>query len=321
MRFCFVAVAVTLLVLALPSGTAAKKKKRRVTVPAVPSEYGEEGSCPYHVPDAPAKELSEFGHELERDGRQQEALRCYAQAVRTMPKTAIGWFDLAVARQYEEPSLALRFYAHGVTLDPTSFHHNQLGVMLRQAGRQDEASHRFTQAARLAPADADPLFNLGGTRETEQRYGEALHAYRGALDRERKNEARIQNNIGNVLCHQKKWAEALTAYTEAEEADPDFPETHQNLGHVLTVLERREEADRHLATAARLLPLQAANLTQQREENRAKLEERKKSRRQMERREEVDKRDGHLTREERVDRFQQVVGICGMDKARCVESR
>ena len=28
----------------------------------------------------------------------------------------------------------------------------------------------------------------------------------------------------------------------------------------------------------------------------------------------MDKRDGHLTREQRVERFQQVVGVCGMDK-------
>ena len=39
-----------------------------------------------------------------------------------------------------------------------------------------------------------------------------------------------------------------------------------------------------------------------------------KTRRQIERRHEVNKRDGHLTREERVERFQQVVGMCGMDK-------
>ena len=156
-------------------------------------------------------------------------------AVRTSPQKAQGWLDIAVARQYADPAQALSLYAHGVSLDPTSFHYNSLGVMLRQNGRQDEAAHRFIQASRLAPRDADPLFNLGGSRDAEKRYTESLHAYRGALERDKKNEARIHNNIGNVLSYQHKWPEALLAYREAEEADEDFPETHQNLGHVLTV--------------------------------------------------------------------------------------
>ena len=37
-----------------------------------------------------AKELSEFGHEMERDGRKPEAERCYAQAIRSSPRAAIG---------------------------------------------------------------------------------------------------------------------------------------------------------------------------------------------------------------------------------------
>ena len=77
------------------------------------------------------------------------------------------------------------------------------------------------------------------------RLDEALHAYRGALALDYKtNEARIHNNIGNVLAYQRKWREALLSYHEAEEADPDFPETHYNLAHVLLSYKRLEEAER-----------------------------------------------------------------------------
>ena len=44
-----------------------------------------------------------------------------------------------MARQHEEPSLALRLYEHGLSLKPSAFHYDQLGVMLRSASRQDEA--------------------------------------------------------------------------------------------------------------------------------------------------------------------------------------
>ena len=308
-----------------PSCAAKRKRRRRVeqsAVPAIPSVYHEDGSCPFHREDATAKELSEFGHELERDGRQEEALRCYARAVRSAPLDAIGWFDLAVARQYKDPTLALRLYEHGVSLEPSSFHYNQLGVMLRQAERQDEATRRFIQAARLAPregASADPLFNLAGSHETLGRLDEALHAYRAALSVEAKNEARIQNGIGNVLALQRKWEAALSAYGEAFEADPDLPETARNLGHVMETLQRYDEAAHHMARAAHLLPLEAANLTSQREAVLEKAAKQRTQRRHAERRDEVDKRDGHLTKAERIARFNKVVGACGMDDKACMK--
>ena len=40
----------------------------------------------------------------------------------------------------------------------------------------------------------------------------------------------------------RRWAEAIRAFRDAEEADPDFPETHFNLAHVLLAAERLEEA-------------------------------------------------------------------------------
>ena len=312
-----------ILLLLAHSADGAKRKKRRSTVPVVPSEYynseDPSGGCPFHraVSDVEPQEISAFGHELERDGRQAEALRCYAAAIRAHPTDARAWFDLSVAQQHVEPARALQFYKHGVSLDPTSFHYNQLGVMLRVATRHSEATQRFIQAARLAPADADPLFNLGGSHETLDRHSEALHAYRGALERERKNEARIQNNIGNVLGKMGRWKDALAAYHEAQEADPDFPETLQNLAHVKEQMGQLDEAVEHLQAAAKLLPTTpelAQNLTDKREELVEKRAERKKATRQAERRDEVNKRDGHMSREERVQRFQEVLGRCGMDK-------
>ena len=208
----------------------------------------------------------------------------------------------------------MKLYRHALSLEPTAFHYNQMGVMLRVAGRHAEAAEHFETAARLAPSDADPLFHLGGTHETLERHAEALKAYRGALERERKNEARIQNNIGNVLGKLGNWNEALVAYREAEEADADFPETQLNLATVLKGLDRLPEASAHYRRAAKLMPAEAANLTAQAAELDTKHAEQRKARRQAERREEINQRDGHLSREQRVQRFQDVVGVCGMDK-------
>ena len=63
---------------------------------------------------------------------------------------------------------ALQLYKHGISLTapPKAFHHNQLGVMLRQASRHGEAARQFSTAARIAPEDAaSALFHLGGTHD------------------------------------------------------------------------------------------------------------------------------------------------------------
>ena len=253
-----------MLIALLPAVASRKQRKRRrqIAVSTLLGEY--DGDCLMGLLDddsTTVKELSEYGHELERDGRRREALQCYARAIRSKPNDSTGWFDMAVAHQNENKALALQMYAHGVTLNPSAFHYNQLGVMLRQNRQQIEACHRFAQAAQLAPVDAaDPLFNLGGSYESLGRQSEALHAYRRALDLEHKNEARIHNNIGNVLVQIGQWKEALVAYNEAHEADPDFPETYQNLARVLEDRGRYEEAAAQLAHAARLLPHDAADL-------------------------------------------------------------
>ena len=103
----------TLLCLALCGLVAAKKRKQ----PAVPAELL--SGCPFHREQATSDELSEFGHELERDGRKLEAERCYAGAIRSSPQAATGWFDLAAARQYTDQSAAIRYYRHGLKLRPS----------------------------------------------------------------------------------------------------------------------------------------------------------------------------------------------------------
>ena len=143
-----------LLVLALQCGLAAAKKRKQ---PAVPAELL--SGCPFHREKASPDELSEFGHELERDGRKLEAERCYARAIRSSPQAATGWFDLAAARQYSDQSAAIRYYRHGLKLRPSGehwpasraplhptasldalcggagFQYNQFGVVMRQTER------------------------------------------------------------------------------------------------------------------------------------------------------------------------------------------
>ena len=154
---------------------AKAKKKKRGGPPALLKEWA--SGCPFHRDKAEAEELSQFGHELERDGRQPEALRCYAKAIRSSPAEAVGWYDLAIARQHVDPPQAVRFYRQGLALKPADHEsYNQMGVLLRTNGRQEEAVRHFRVASRLRPTDADSFFHLGGSHDMLERHSEALWA-------------------------------------------------------------------------------------------------------------------------------------------------
>ena len=145
--------------LAFLFASAADEKRRRRkkgAAPSIPAQLAD--GCPYHkhTTTVTSDELSEFGHELERDGRQPEAVACYALAIRNHPSKAIGWFDLATAWQYSDRANALKYYAHGLKLQPADgFRYSQLGVLLRAAEHQ--AGCRCTATAppcrRLAGAE------------------------------------------------------------------------------------------------------------------------------------------------------------------------
>jgi tetratricopeptide (TPR) repeat protein len=141
--------------------------------------------------------------------------------------------------------------------------------------------------------------------------------YRRALDLRLApdNEASLHNNIGNVLGNQlQRWGDALGSYREALEVDAEFAETHFNLAAVYQAAGRLDETAAHLRLARRLAP-SAAKLEAREEELRAKQEKHEKREREDKWHGELDRRDGPLTRDQRLARFQQVTGTCGNDQA------
>lgn len=60
--------------------------------------------------------------------------------------------------------------------------HNNLGVVFLKAGKLYEAAHEFEWARKLLPGNPDPRVNLAITLEKAGRIGDAIDAYRAALE-------------------------------------------------------------------------------------------------------------------------------------------
>ena len=86
--------------------------------------------------------------------------------------------------------------------------HNNLGLLLTETGRTDEAMAHFLKALEI-----NPIYS------------------------------RAHNNLGNLLMQINRTDEAMTHFLKALEINPDYAETHTNLGTLLVKTGRTDEAD------------------------------------------------------------------------------
>ncbi|MGQ9633522.1 MAG: tetratricopeptide repeat protein [Bryobacteraceae bacterium] len=112
-----------------------------------------------------------------------------------------------------------------------------LGSLLFQQGRIEEAAAEFEQAVHRKPDSAEALENLGNALAVlPGRLPEAVATLRKALEYNPRS-AEIHNNLGLALLslpgHQE---EAAAAFRQAIQFKPDFAAAHNNLGLALASL-------------------------------------------------------------------------------------
>jgi Flp pilus assembly protein TadD len=158
--------------------------------------------------------------------------------------------------------------------EPTAADAGQMGLALRQLGRQlvmagrvTEALQSFSLCAELWPARgksdecglAECRFDLANALYAGGRLDEAIAEYRQAL-RLDPRLAPAWYNLGVALMQTASpkadagWRDAEHAYRRALRFRPDYPEAHNNLGILLQSRRRAKEAIHHYRCAAALDP-------------------------------------------------------------------
>jgi Tfp pilus assembly protein PilF len=102
---------------------------------------------------------------------------------------------------------------------------NNLGTILGESGRYDEAAAHFAKALRIKPDFLEVI-----------------------------SDADIRGNLGMLLARQGKAAEAVEQLNETLRLNPNSAEAHNNLGVVLLRSGKAEESIPHFSAAIRLKP-------------------------------------------------------------------
>ena len=110
--------------------------------------------------------------------------------------------------------------------------HNNLGFVLRDTGRTDEAIREYQAVIRLKPDYAEAYNNLGSALADKGQVDEAIQSYQEAI-RLRPDLADVYCNLGISLGKQGRIDEAIREYREAIRLNPDNPKATYNLGTIL----------------------------------------------------------------------------------------
>jgi len=167
---------------------------------------------------------------------------------------ALGLLTWQQSRMYADMGT---FYRATLARNPDCWMaHNNLGSLLHQARRDDEALVHYTAALRLKPDSAKAHTNLGLILRERRQLAEALPHFEAAVQLE-PDTAAYQDNLAGALRDAGRPRDALSHHREALRLAPDFHAAHNNYGVTLRELGRTGEAIAQFEAAVRLEPTSA----------------------------------------------------------------
>jgi protein O-mannosyl-transferase len=131
--------------------------------------------------------------------------------------------------------------------------HNNLGTVLTDRGRTDEAIAEFRKSLEINPNNAMAYGNLGILLAGRGQFDEAIARYQQALEIA-PADADVHNNLGSALAYRGQIDDAMVHFRKAVAIKPDSAEAQFNLGMALDRQNQVVDAVAHWREAIRLQP-------------------------------------------------------------------
>ena len=143
----------------------------------------------------------------------------------------------------------VQYWENGITLFKHTLRHtsnnyvihNNLGIVLREQGRTEEAIKHYLQALRSNPDYALAHYNLSNAYAEQGKNKKVIEACKHAI-RIKPDYADAHYNLGVAYGGSGKYKEAIEAFKQVIRIDPDYLQAHYNLGGVYAGLGKYRDA-------------------------------------------------------------------------------
>jgi len=135
---------------------------------------------------------------------------------------------------------AIEHYLQALRLKPNHVDvHNNLGLALYSKGRTEEAIDHYLQALRIKPDDVNAHNNLGFTLYNQGRITKAIEHYLQAL-RIKPDFEKAHNNLGVALIRMGNIKGAISCFQEALRINPAYVNAKNNLKNALMMQQQKQ---------------------------------------------------------------------------------
>ncbi|MDD2918868.1 tetratricopeptide repeat protein [Rhodoferax sp.] len=210
---------------------------------------------PVRQPDAAAS-LIDQGNALMLQGRLNDAIACYRQALVRQPDSTAAYGNLGTALDaLGHLDQAVECFEQALLRDPDDAGvHVNFGNALKHHGRLDQAIAHYRRALALQPDFAGACYNLGKALQDQGLFDEAISHYRQALVL-KPNYADAYLDLARALLQQGQLDEAVAIYRKVLNHLPDNARAFSNLLFALQNLSTCSPAElfqEHLRYAERI---------------------------------------------------------------------
>ncbi len=199
--------------------------------------------------------LMDFGNVLQKQGKLEESIGLYQQALRFKPDFADAYYNMgSVLQRQGNLEEAIKSYQQVLKFKPSLAQvYNQLGKIFQEQGKFDQSTQFYTQALKVNPNFADAYNNFGNLLKEQGKFSQAIQLYQKAIHIQ-PNLTEAYSNLGNVFKEQNKLKEAVDYYQKAININPNLAEVYHNLGSTLRRQGKVEESIESYQHALQLNP-------------------------------------------------------------------
>ncbi|OJA44763.1 tetratricopeptide repeat protein [Burkholderia ubonensis] len=175
-------------------------------------------------------------------GRLAEAKALYDAILTAQPgqPDALHFLGL-LACQLKQYDAGIALMQRSLVERPDASYFNNLGNMLRECGRLDDAIAHYRRAVALRPDYPEAHNNLGNALRDARDPAAAMASCARAIEL-RPGYAQAYNNLGNALHDLGEHEAAAASYGKAVAHDPQYAQAYNNLGNALRAQDKLDAA-------------------------------------------------------------------------------